>query len=271
MPEEVAATTHAYLDTSHGQVHVEGSGRPGSPLVVLLAQWPFPTAIYRRLLPVLGGSCHAVAVDLPGFGWSPAPRRALSVAENAQVVLDVVAALPARDAVVVARAASTVVASTAAEQDPATIKALFLHGPFAHSADERATKRRHAWSAPEVVADGGHLLDCWERVRGRYPQLSLEIANVCALAHAAAAPVQAQAYRSVWDVDNQAVLRRLHQPVHALVGRDEVLGRLVERYPPNLRLVGGSPRAGTTDFMAIDAPVELADLVLELVAVPSAP
>jgi pimeloyl-ACP methyl ester carboxylesterase len=261
-----ARTAHAYLDTSLGQVHVEEAGIPGSPLVVLLAQWPFPTAVYRQLLQVLGDRCHAVAVDLPGFGWSPAPPRALDVAENAQVVLDVISALGARQAVLFGRAASSVIVTAAAAADPAAVSALFLHGPFAHSEEERAVKHRLAWSAPELAADGEHLIVCWQRVRDRYPALSLELTNTCALAHATAASVQSEAYRSVWSVDNRSLLADLRQPVHVLVGRDEVLGRLVDRYPSNVELVGGTPRDGATDFVAIDEPEELAGLILDLVA-----
>lgn len=57
-----------YADTAYGQVHYAecGSGAP----VVLLHQTPRSWDEYREVLPLLGGTHRAIAMDTIGFGAS---------------------------------------------------------------------------------------------------------------------------------------------------------------------------------------------------------
>ena len=71
------------LATAHRNVQVDGlnlfyreAGAPGSPVVLLLHGFPTSSHMFRDLIPRLADRFHAIAPDLPGFGFSDAPDRA---------------------------------------------------------------------------------------------------------------------------------------------------------------------------------------------------
>lgn len=49
------------------------AGPAGAPTLVLLPGFPSSSHQYRRLLDALDGSCHLLAPDYPGFGYSDSP------------------------------------------------------------------------------------------------------------------------------------------------------------------------------------------------------
>lgn len=66
------------MDTQRNTLHVDGLElsylEAGSgPAVLLLHGWPTQAALWRHVLPVLGRTHRAIALDLPGFGQSAKP------------------------------------------------------------------------------------------------------------------------------------------------------------------------------------------------------
>ena len=51
------------------------AGRPDTPALLLLHGFPTAGYMFRDLIPLLAGSFHLVAPDLPGFGQSDMPPR----------------------------------------------------------------------------------------------------------------------------------------------------------------------------------------------------
>lgn len=260
---------HDLIDVSIGQIHVEqvapggGSGAP-HPTLVLLPQWPFGGWHYRKALPLLARSFRPVAVDLPGFGWSSAPEEALTVDDHAKVLAELLQVLGLEDVTVLARAASTAVAVRLASHAP--LAGLILHGPFAHTTEQRAAKLQHTWRPIAHSRDSGHLVQAWERVASRYPDLPPELLTRCAMAHIDASEVQAAAYRDVWRTDTLAALAELRVPACAFVGRDEVLTYCFDNLPSNVVRVDGPGLAGPSDHLPWTDPGEFADLVEEAFA-----
>jgi 2-hydroxy-6-oxonona-2,4-dienedioate hydrolase len=72
---------------------------------------------------------RALAPDLPGFGRSPAPRRVLSIAELARVVVAYLDACAASRAVLVGNSVGCQIAAEAAALAPRNVAALVLTGP----------------------------------------------------------------------------------------------------------------------------------------------
>src|SRR5215213_3896182 len=75
-----------YVDTRFGQVHYveEGAGAP----VLLLHQTPRSWDEYRDVLPLLGASRRAIAMDTIGFGDStPLPRGTDSIEAWSEVLI----------------------------------------------------------------------------------------------------------------------------------------------------------------------------------------
>jgi pimeloyl-ACP methyl ester carboxylesterase len=50
------------------------SGLVGAPVILLLHGYPTSSHMYRNLIPILNEKYHVIAPDLPGFGFSDAPK-----------------------------------------------------------------------------------------------------------------------------------------------------------------------------------------------------
>ncbi len=69
------------MTTQHRRITIDGTeifyreaGDPAAPAVVLLHGFPTSSHMYRNLIPALAGNWRVVAPDLPGFGFSAAPK-----------------------------------------------------------------------------------------------------------------------------------------------------------------------------------------------------
>ncbi len=57
------------------RIHVAEDGAPSAPALLLLHGWPECWAAFARVMELLAGDAHVVAIDLPGVGGSEALRR----------------------------------------------------------------------------------------------------------------------------------------------------------------------------------------------------
>ena len=53
------------------------AGRPSAPTLLLLHGFPTSSHMYRALIPILATQYHVIAPDMPGFGFTEVPDRAL--------------------------------------------------------------------------------------------------------------------------------------------------------------------------------------------------
>jgi pimeloyl-ACP methyl ester carboxylesterase len=95
----VKGIRHRMIDTGRIRMHVADAGA-GNP-VVLLHDWPEHWYAWRRLVPLLSGSCHLLAPDLRGAGWSDAPRRGYGTREQVDDLIALMDALGVDRAVLV--------------------------------------------------------------------------------------------------------------------------------------------------------------------------
>jgi pimeloyl-ACP methyl ester carboxylesterase len=71
-------TANRTLDVDGVEIFYREAGKPGDPAVLLLHGFPTSSHMFRRLLPELAAAGRRViAPDLPGFGFSAAPERAI--------------------------------------------------------------------------------------------------------------------------------------------------------------------------------------------------
>jgi pimeloyl-ACP methyl ester carboxylesterase len=156
-----------YADIAYGQVHYAecGSGAP----VVLLHQTPRSWDEYREVLPLLGRSYRAIAMDTIGFGAS-APLAEHSIEHYAAAVVAFLDALGVQRTALVGHHTGGVIAVEVAAAAPGRIDRLVLSStPYVDA--EARERRRHRPPIDLVKMDssGAHLAVLWQRRQAFYP------------------------------------------------------------------------------------------------------
>lgn len=156
-----------YLDTPVGQLHYAECGA-GAPLL-LLHQTPRSVDEYAELLPLLGASVRAVALDTLGFGAS-ARLTEHSVERYAAGVLAAMDALDLTQADVLGHHTGGVVAVEVAATAPERVRRLVLSStPYCDEGFRERRRHAPAIDHVEVQDDGRHLTELWQRRQGFYP------------------------------------------------------------------------------------------------------
>lgn len=169
MPLPDTPAIAGYADSPFGQIHyVEaGSGEP----VLLLHQTPRSVDEYRDVVPLLGRSFRAIAMDTLGFGASAKPKQAWSIELFASGVLSLMDALGLQRSALVGHHTGGVIAMEVAVTAPERVSALVLSGtPYVDAERRRAVSA----SRPPIdevppSPDGSHLTALWQRRLGFYP------------------------------------------------------------------------------------------------------
>jgi pimeloyl-ACP methyl ester carboxylesterase len=69
--QHASASIHfGYATVSLGQIHYAQAGAPEAPPLILMHAAGRSSSCYRHLLPLLAEDFRAIAIDLPGFGYS---------------------------------------------------------------------------------------------------------------------------------------------------------------------------------------------------------
>jgi pimeloyl-ACP methyl ester carboxylesterase len=157
----------AYADTARGQVHYAECG--GGPPVVLLHQTPRSGDEYREMLPLLGRTHRAIALDTIGFGAS-APLAEHSIEVYAATVVDFLDALALERVALVGHHTGGIIAVEVAARAPERVARLVLSStPYIDAEARRRRRSRPPIDLVEVDPDGDHLVELWRRRRGFYP------------------------------------------------------------------------------------------------------
>jgi pimeloyl-ACP methyl ester carboxylesterase len=166
------AIRRGYADTSRGQVHY-AEVIPAAPAslvpVVLLHQTPRSWDEYREVLPLLGRTRRAIAMDTIGFGAS-APIADHGIETYASVLAEFIQALSLPKVALVGHHTGGLIAIETAARAPGLIAALVLSSTPHYDADGRA----RAAARPPVdqvteQPDGSHLAELWRKRQGFYP------------------------------------------------------------------------------------------------------
>jgi pimeloyl-ACP methyl ester carboxylesterase len=156
-----------YAGTPFGQIHYAecGSGAP----VLLLHQTPRSWDEYREVLPLLGRTRRAIAMDTLGFGAS-ARIAEHSIEAYARGVLALMDALGLDTAAVAGHHTGGVVAIEAACLAPDRVTRLVLSSTPVLDAEARLARRsRRPVDHVKEGPDGSHLGELWAGRAGFYP------------------------------------------------------------------------------------------------------
>lgn len=165
----------AFVQTQSGRIHVATAGQ-GFP-VLLLHQTPRSWDEYRDVLPILGQSYRAIAMDTLGFGDSDRlPASENSIERWATGAFDLLDALGITRAAVVGHHTGAVVAMEMAASHPDRVAALVLSScPYVDAARRAAHEGKRVIDDVRHMASGAHLVELWQRRQPFYPQDDIDL------------------------------------------------------------------------------------------------
>lgn len=187
----------SFVETKSGRIHVACAGE-GYP-VLLLHQTPRSWDEYRDVLPMLGQSFRAIAMDTPGFGASDGlPGGQVSIEAWAQTALGVLDALGLSEAAVVGHHTGAAIALEVAAAAPQRVSALVLSAcPYVDAARREKHGKAQVVDDVEITADGAHLTELWRRRQPLYPAGDTELLTRFMIDALRAGPLAAEGHRAV--------------------------------------------------------------------------
>lgn len=121
-------------------VKVRTVGKGGQP-VVLVHGIGVSARYFQHLAAELAANNSVYAIELPGFGLSPSPRRALSVPQLGEIVLEVIRQLKLTGVVLVGHSMGCQVATETAVRAPELVAKLVLLGPTVNDQERSIGKQ----------------------------------------------------------------------------------------------------------------------------------
>lgn len=160
-----------YVDTPFGQAHlriVEPADDAGRLPLFCLPPQPLSGRALEPLLVALGQRRRVVAVDLPGFGMSDAPRGATTLEHYLDWLLGLADALAMPACAWLGWLTGGRFAVPLAARYPQRVKKLVLLGAPVPTAEQRATLKPPPVAAPR--RDGSHLQAEWSKWMAWWPE-----------------------------------------------------------------------------------------------------
>lgn len=195
---DAAAIDRAFVQTRSGRIHFARAGQ-GLPLL-LLHQTPRSWDEYREVLPLLGASHHAIAMDTAGFGDSaPLPAGTNTIERWAQVAFDFLDAIGIDRAAVVGHHTGAVVAMEMAASQPQRVSALVLSAcPFVDAAGRASHQGKPVIDEVAHRAGGDHLTELWRRRMPFYPAADVDLLERFIVDALKAGELAVEGHRVVW-------------------------------------------------------------------------
>ncbi len=218
----MTAVRRAYADLDHGQLHYRHAGDPALPALLLLHQSPSTSAMYEQLMVSLASRFYLVAPDTPGFGNSDALPGGCDIGAYAKAMAGLLDALGIQRCGIFGHHTGAAIAVQLAHDRPRLCAALALSGPTLLSEEQRQSLPERASPFP-VDADGGHLLQMWQRIRAKDPAAPLALIQREVLSAFACGDSYQGSYRAVCEQDTAALLPQLDCPVLVYAGDEDPL------------------------------------------------
>jgi pimeloyl-ACP methyl ester carboxylesterase/CRP-like cAMP-binding protein len=138
-------------------IHVQEVGPEHGPIAILIHGWSSSWFTWKPILPALSKRYRCIAIDLPGFGKSPAPTEKPTIEGYAELVSQVILHFSSDRAVLVlGHSMGGQIAATTALRYPVLVDKLVLLNP---ALSGRLSTRVNLTMGPHVVAERFRLLE----------------------------------------------------------------------------------------------------------------
>lgn len=164
--------TRAFAELRDGQIHYAACGSNDAPPILLLHQTPRSWREYALVLPILGRSYRAIAMDTLGYGDSArSVDGTVSIERWAAVAVELLDHLGIERAHVVGHHTGGVIAVEVAASHPERVAGLVLSStPFTNPEFRKQRAERPPIDHVEASDDGSHLTDLWRKRQSFYPK-----------------------------------------------------------------------------------------------------
>lgn len=138
------------------EVHCYYWRKPGAPKFLLVHGIGMGYVTFARFIDALLPHAEIVAVDLPGFGDSPEPEEALSIADTAELLYETMQELNINPLVAVGHSMGAQVVAELAAAHPETVDRVVLFAPAINAAER--TLKQQTWRMVQDLATGKPLI-----------------------------------------------------------------------------------------------------------------
>lgn len=218
-----------YFDGPNGQLHFRHCGA-GKPLL-LLHQSPLSSTQFVAAMPALAEAGYDVfALDMPGFGNSDPPVQPVSLDQYRDAARAALDFRGWQSADVVGHHTGAVIGAMLAVAQPQRVKRLVLNGFPLLTDTERAHFATFYFGAPEVAADGSHLLKAWEnRMRSTPGWTDLALQSRLCIEALYSSQTNWMAFPLIVNTDLSALMHALRTPTLLLTNTGEDLYEATQR------------------------------------------
>lgn len=217
-----------YVDTPVGQVHYREQGQ-GAPLV-LLHQTAWSSIQFKNAMgPLAARGLRVIAVDTPGYGMSDGFTSPPTIAQYADILLNVFDQLGLKKAHIAAHHTGVSIAISFAARYPERVDRMALHGVPLYTPEERAVRlaRPHFDQTPKP--DGSHLQKRFQSGVALSPGASLEAINWSTIQLFWAGPLEWYGHHAAFTYDSAADLVKIKAPTLIMSNTGDTLHVVVER------------------------------------------
>jgi pimeloyl-ACP methyl ester carboxylesterase/CRP-like cAMP-binding protein len=132
------------------QIVVQESGPARGPVAILIHGWASSSFTWNTLLPSLNKRYRCLAIDLPGFGKSPAPQKPPTIAGYAEMIAALIEHVSDRSVLLLGHSMGGQIATTIALQSPLLVERMVLLNP---AITGRLSQRVNMLFAPHVLIE----------------------------------------------------------------------------------------------------------------------